>query len=498
MVQTQIERSMQIAVLIPTFKRVAKLKPLLENFTKFSTQSNLYFLIEPTDTETITALNALKSSFKFEVFEVAGEYVKAINYGYKNTSEPFIFCGADDIFFTQGWEDKLLGVMKDEKINVTGGVDDWACSQTGVHISHPLLRRSYCQTQGASWGGNTEELYYSGYRHYQCDIEMENLALTRGCLKVCKDCTIEHIHFVNGKAPHDFTYDNSKNNCFAHDTEVYTQRCPAFEAYDRIEVTAHGRATPSKYQREKLSIVMPIWNCKDVTLQTLRSVITKTKNKWQLILIDDKSTEFDGVELLREMRQQAYQGGFTDVIVHQNDKQEFCNGSWNIGVRAAAGDYICVINNDIEFDNQNWDELLIEKAKEGYELVNPFERNRVYPEPYQQVPLPSPVHHLNIRGCCFLMVKELAKRVFPINNARYKHWCGDNMISNAAKTWTFDRRVVVNHYLSKSSAKVDPYAYTLMTQSDIVNYMIDNKDYCLIKLIRDGVNITIESGAPKL
>lgn len=489
---------MQIAVLIPTFKRVAKLKPLLENFSRFSTQSNLYFIVEPSDTETIAALDGLKSSFNFKVLQVKGEYVAAINFAYKNTTEPFIFCGADDIFFSQGWEDKLLEVMKDESINVTGGVDDWACSKSGVHISHPLLRRSYCLEQGASWGGNTQELYYSGYKHYQCDIEMENLALTRGCLRVCKNCTIEHIHFVNGKAPHDFTYDNSKNNCFALDTNTYNSRCPAFEAYDRVEVTAYGRPTPSKYQREKLSIVMPIWNCKDVTIQTLRSLIAKTKNKWQLILIDDQSTEFDGVQLLRELRAQAYKGGFTDVIVHQNEKQEYCNGSWNIGVRAATGDYICVINSDIEFDQKDWDQMLIEKQKEGYELVSPFERNRVYPEPYQQVPLPSPVHHLNLRGCCFMMSKELAKRIFPLRNDRCKHWCGDNIISNAAKTWTFDKRVCVHHYLSKSSAKVNPVEFTKMTQEDILNYMNDYNDYPLIKLVRNKVEITIENGKPQL
>ncbi len=213
-------------------------------------------------------------SLRFE-----GEYVKAINYGYTNTTEPFIFCGADDIMFSKDWDLKLLKVMEDKTINVTGGVDDWACSKSMVHISHPMLRRSYCQEQGTSWGGDTAELYFSGYKHYQCDIEMENVALNRGCLKVCPDCFIDHIHFVNGKASHDFTYDNSKNNHFANDTNTYQARCSAFEMYDRVEVTAHGRPTPSKYQREKLSIVMPIWNCKDITLLTLKSVIEKTKNK---------------------------------------------------------------------------------------------------------------------------------------------------------------------------------------------------------------------------
>ncbi len=61
---------MEIAVLIPTFKRPAKLKPLLENFTKNSSQASIYFIIEPSDSETVSELNALKPFFKFEVFEV--------------------------------------------------------------------------------------------------------------------------------------------------------------------------------------------------------------------------------------------------------------------------------------------------------------------------------------------------------------------------------------------------------------------------------------------
>jgi hypothetical protein len=96
------------------------------------------------------------------------------------------------------------------------------------------------------------------------------------------------------------------------------------------------------------------------------------------------------------------------------------------------------------------------------------------------------------------MVKDLAKRVFPINNERMKHRCGDNMISNAAKTWIFDNRVCVNHALSKSSAQVNREAYVRMTQSDIMNYMLDNDDYCLIKLVRDEQTITIKSGKPRL
>lgn len=489
----------QIAVIIPTYKRPQKLLSLIDNFEKNSTQAQLYFVVHPGDTPTIQELNKIQLNManNFTILNCSGEYVECINYAYQNTQEEFIFCGADDILFSSNWDQKLLEVMKNDKINVTGGVDDWPCSHSGVHISHPMFRRSYCETLGASWGGGTKEIYFSGYKHYQCDIETENMALNRECLAVCNDCFIDHVHFCNGKASHDYTYDNSKNNCFAADTNLYTNRCQHFELFDRTQVTVYGNPAPSQWRKERLSIVMPIWNCAQETKNTLQSLIARTHNKWELILIDDASTEFNPQQFLNELKQMAYSGGFTSVVTHCNDHQKFCNANWNQGVAMSHGDYVAVVNNDIEVECSNWDQIFIEDVKNGYELVSPFERNRVYPQAYQQSPLPSPVHHLNLRGCFFMMARGLINRAFPINAERYQHWCGDNVISANAQTWIFDNRVSVLHYLSKSSAKINPEEYTRMTQRDILHYMADFDDYSLIKLVRQG-DISISNGKPTM
>ena len=305
----------RIAVLIPTYKRSHKLEKLVNNFYECSSLANLYFIVEPNDIKTLEVLDKLYTKYKFRVFTLHAEYVEAINQGVSLTSEPFVFCGADDILFSKDWDKKLLKIMEDESVNVTGGIDDWLCSKSGIHISHPLVRRAYIEGLGSYWGGN-QGLYFSGYKHYQCDIELEQLAWTRNCFRLCKEVTIAHNHYINHQVENDETYQKSRKNLKA-DTDLYNKRKKGFEYWD-LDFLHRGLPVESQFNRKRLSIIMPIWNCEKYVRSTLDSLIKQTKHKYELIMIDDKSTDFDGVELLRELKEIAYDGGFTQVITKVN------------------------------------------------------------------------------------------------------------------------------------------------------------------------------------
>jgi len=451
---------MQIACLIPTFQRTHKLQGLVKNFFKYSKVSNLYFIAETTDFDTIEWLKSKKLNY----FVVSGEYVEAINYGYKHTKEPFIFCGADDIEFTKDWDVKLLKNFEDQNIHVTGGVDDWVISQSEAHISYPLIRRSYVEKQGSCMG-QKGIIYNTCYQHYHCDIELEQVAWSRGCIKVDTSVTIKHNHFINKKAENDATYQRSYKK-LRDDTSAFEKRRSNFEYWD-TNFLHQGKRVKSRFRKKRLSIVMPVWNCKKYVDQTINSLLKNTLHKYEIIVVDDCSTEF-GNDYLKEIEDKLSQE-FLNVTVIRNSKQKFCTHNWNKGVKLSTGDYIAIINSDIEFETEEWDDYLIENIDLGYELVNPYQNDRVYNKPYMKPPHEDFLFRLNIRGACFMLSREFADKVFPLPK-QLVHWCGDNVISQYARNFMYDIRVIIYHHISKSGEKVPQKDFWLMVQNDVKEY----------------------------
>jgi glycosyltransferase involved in cell wall biosynthesis len=449
----------QIAVLIPTYKRPHKLENLITNFNQTTKQASLYFVITPEDKETKQLLDDLEQNY----FIVEGEYVRAINTAFNLTDEPFIFCGADDIEFTQDWDKKLLESING--VGVTGGIDDWQISKSGVHTSHPLIRRSYILEQGGALG-YPGLVYNPNNEHYQVDIELEQLSWSRGQIRINKDCIIHHNHYVNHKAKNDSTYSRSRKT-LDKDTENYNNNKIKYEYWDTCLL--HQGMAKKVSTLKKLSVVMPIWNCEDYSRKTLASLMENTQHPYELILIDDASTEHNGEKLLAELKEIACKK-FLTVKTVANSKQVYCNANWNKGVELATGDYIAIINSDIEFLTKDWDDYLIECVDMGYELVNPFQVDKVYPHPYMKPPHEDAIYHLNIRGACFMVSKQFATIAFPIPS-NLVHWCGDNWISSKAKTYTYDIRVVIRHHISKSGAKVNLKIFWNMVYKDVLEWI---------------------------
>lgn len=471
----------QIALIIPTRHRVENLKKLLPNIRDNLSQVNTYFVHNEDDKETAEFLKSVKSEFDFKVLVCPGRHRASVNYGFENSTEPFIFAGGDDIIFHKDADLKMLKTMEDQRVNVTGGMDDWLVSKSKIHTGHPLIRRTYVMELGGAWGepGN---FYPSVLDHFHSDLEVEQLAHARGCFKLTEDAYVEHNHYHNKKAQMDATYRHTKE-VQGSDTAVFKERLPNYEWWDWWDMV-NGKANPSKTRKKKLSVVMPIWNCEKEVRMCAKSLHDQTRNKWELILIDDASTEFDGQKLLEELRKQAYDYGWVTVKIIAHKEQGYCNTSWNDGVAQATGDYIAIINSDLLFKTNEWDEVLLENIELGYELISPFTIEERYgKKPFQTPPHPSYNHYQKIAGHCFLMTRALADRVFPIS-PRYKHWCGDNLIALKSKTSLFDSRCLVFHWGSISSAKVDRKAYDKRCQTDLINYFADYRDWTIKGLIR--------------
>lgn len=104
------------------------------------------------------------------------------------------------------------------------------------------------------------------------------------------------------------------------------------------------------------SIVILNWN---KSLMTLQCVYTILKNSYytdiEIIVVDNGSMEHDYVNLLELAKVPC-------VKVIRNNSNRFYGEANNIGVEAANGEYICLLNNDA-FVHKYWDKHLIEKLE---------------------------------------------------------------------------------------------------------------------------------------
>ena len=86
-----------------------------------------------------------------------------------------------------------------------------------------------------------------------------------------------------------------------------------------------------------VSLVIPVYNQLDYTRQCLESIVRCTDQSYELIIVDNAST--DGtLEFLKDVTQPT-------IITNQDNLG--CAKAWNQGVRASHGDVIGILNNDI-------------------------------------------------------------------------------------------------------------------------------------------------------
>jgi GT2 family glycosyltransferase len=454
----------QIAILVPTLGRADRLANVAENIHKNTqTVHTIYFLIEKEDTASLNAIQKIGEKY---ILNEAIQYVGAINTGFKRTTEPFIFCGSDDLDFKRGWDIACLKVMEYPKVGITGGTDSWTISKTGLHVSHLFIRREYIE----KYGGVEDEkntIYSSRYIHTMCDIETEQTAMKRGAFKICPDAVIEHNHWFMGTAEKDSTYDLCQSSS-DHDHEVYVERRKRFEQY-YFERLFHGQVY--RVNQGKLSIVLPVYNQLQYTKMTLESLKENTYHDYELIIVDDNS-DYPTKSFINQISRQCKK--------LTNNKQEYVTAAWNKGLSHATGDYIAVINNDITL-SKHWDIYLMnELDKKDVWMANPYQTDEGMMEPYGKH---ERAGGIDIRGTCFMFKKETLKTLGPIPSD-LKMWFNDFWLAwqvtevNKKKS-VFVPEAVVHHYGSKSSEELDlktkmlwwiirgdAYAFTNMTGID--------------------------------
>lgn len=200
--------------MIPTLGRAEKLPSVLENIkTTTKTPHRVYFIIEESDKKSQETLNDLDCEVIVGKF---GTYPNAINGAFPKTSEPYLFIGADDLKFTEGWDVPLPTMVV--------GTNDLHNPSvlSGEHATHYFVNRKYIEETGGTFEEIPGKVLHE-YDHNYCDTEFVETARCRGVYSHNHDSVVEHIHpgWKLGKL--DSTYKKGGKN-YEKDMQTFQRR----------------------------------------------------------------------------------------------------------------------------------------------------------------------------------------------------------------------------------------------------------------------------------
>jgi len=131
----------------------------------------------------------------------------------------------------------------------------------------------------------------------------------------------------------------------------------------KSEIDADYTFNIKDYQSELVSIIIPIYNAMDYIEQTLKSVLSQTYNNFEVICINDGSTD-KTLEILEK-----YQKLDSRIKVITTENKNVSNAR-NRGLEEAKGDYIAFVDSDDIIDN-NFIATLYDTIKiSGADFVN--------------------------------------------------------------------------------------------------------------------------------
>lgn len=97
-------------------------------------------------------------------------------------------------------------------------------------------------------------------------------------------------------------------------------------------------------KRPLISVIMPVYNRKNIVLNSINSVLSQSYDNFELIIIDDAST--DGTtELLKEINHEKIR-----VLFHSKNKD--CSCARNTGLKEAKGEFITYLDSDNIMDKK--------------------------------------------------------------------------------------------------------------------------------------------------
>lgn len=209
-----------VAVIVPVLSRPQNVRPFMESLRASTGLATAYFVCDPHDTVEQDAVRANGGTVLTHDSPYTTFSVKA-NYGYRNTSEPWLLFVGDDVMFRPGWYDRAIRAAGD-RFHLVACEDLSSLNRLHGHAVHPLVRRVWIDEHGASWDG-PGTVAHEGYRHNFVDNEWSVVARQAGVFIDAPDAVVEHLHPLFKKAESDAIYEKGQFS-YERDKRLFEKR----------------------------------------------------------------------------------------------------------------------------------------------------------------------------------------------------------------------------------------------------------------------------------
>ena len=213
-----------IDILIPVLNRPHNAATVSESIKVTQTPHRVLFICSPGDDRQIEACLQTGHDTRVVPWKPGkADFAKKVNWGYENSTAPWLFQAADDLRFYPGWDVHALRTAR-HRDSLVIGTNDLHNAQVkrGIHATHVLFARRYIEEQGGTHD-NTGHVYSETYDHQYVDLEFCLTARRRGVWAFCKSAIVEHLHPHWKLAEMDDTYRKAVR-ATASDYRLYQQR----------------------------------------------------------------------------------------------------------------------------------------------------------------------------------------------------------------------------------------------------------------------------------
>jgi FkbM family methyltransferase len=336
---------MTYSIIIPTYNHCEDfLKPCLESIFRYTDLSDVEIIISANGCidNTKAYVDSLPYNVKLVWSDTATGYTKATNDGIKVATGDYIILMNNDVVLlpqeTNTWLHMLCNPFIDGKVGITGPMKfSWDCG--GIQYDGMAFWLVAIRKEVFASIGILDEIYSPGMGE---DGDFCIRATSSGYTLVSVPNDVKTA-FGAGPGHDAFPIYHAGNGTFADDERLKN---------DIIE--RNNKILANKYGKKKYSIVIPTYNhCDDLLKPCIESIIEHT---------DLDNTEIIVVANGCEDNTHIYVSSLGDLakLIWVDDAIGYTKAT-NIGIQAARGEYIILLNNDTMFLSQEkntWIRLL--------------------------------------------------------------------------------------------------------------------------------------------
>ncbi|EIL2911072.1 TPA: glycosyltransferase family 2 protein [Vibrio alginolyticus] len=168
-----------------------------------------------------------------------------------------------------------------------------------------------------------------------------------------------------------------------------------------------------------VSIIMPSYNSDGTILESIQSVLSQTYKNWELIIVDDRSTDNTWQVI------QTYADKYDNIRVYQNKENLGAGASRNFAIKKARGRFIAFLDSDDLWTEDKLAEQIPFMLENNYPLTYTHYSRFTSEEELSVVTAPEyttykKLMYSNVIGCLTAVydTRALGKRYMPLIRKR--------------------------------------------------------------------------------